>query len=130
MDRRALNKSRMESEALRRAETSTFLADHEPPADYDTATKYTHCSYCLTLTTHRFAPKIQRPLSGRRQYSNVMNYSEANDQSAKIVVAKGSSKVSMHKRHIVTHIRLKQTFNRRIAWWWRNRLQRRKRFFL
>jgi hypothetical protein len=110
MDRRSLHKSRMESEALRRQETSSYLAmklsksssqqnitENEP---YDEETKsvktYFFSSFIdLSLSptptptpppsyvTSRYAPRMRRPLSGRKHFANIIIDAEKNEEIQK-----------------------------------------------
>lgn len=77
MDRRSLHKSRMESETLRRQETSSYLAmrlskntkNHNDDDNYDEDTK--------------FAPRMRRPLSGRKHFANIIVDAENNQDIQK-----------------------------------------------
>lgn len=101
MDRRSLHKSRLESEALRRLESSTFLAasfdTHSPgkrPARPLSAGNSRYGSGVLSSTTmrsynqcsigrtHRYAPVVKRPMSGKRQYKSALEngYEEMAEQ--------------------------------------------------
>lgn len=66
MDRRDLHRSRLESEALRREETSSYLAGPQNAEDAAMFENSTH------RETSRFAPKMRRPLSGKRHFANVI----------------------------------------------------------
>lgn len=67
MDRRSLHKSRLESEALRRLESSTFLA-----ASFDSHSPGKKPTRPLSAGNSRFAPVVKRPMSGKRQYMSAM----------------------------------------------------------
>ena len=81
MDRRSLHKSRMESEALRRQETSSYLAmklsksnsqNIAESEQYDEETKsvkpFSSSHLLIPLFHSRFAPRMRRLLSGRKHY--------------------------------------------------------------
>jgi hypothetical protein len=67
MDRRDLHRSRLESEALRREETSSYLAGPQNSEDMHTFENSVHSE------TSRFVPKMRRPLSGKRHFANIIN---------------------------------------------------------
>lgn len=97
MDRRALSKSRLESEELRKQETSAYLAAPDDAADdSDSHSKY--------------APKMRRPLSGRR------NYQEAIDTVSKEAVGKESSEANLKviKDNTITEEKL-STLSRKVV---------------
>lgn len=78
MDRRSLLKSRLESEALRRLESSTFLA-----ASFETHNTTTGNKIRPLSGGHsRYAPIVKRPMSGKRQYMSAMEngYDELDEQ--------------------------------------------------
>lgn len=101
MDRRSLHKSRLESEALRRLESSTFLAasfdNHSPSKKPTVGTGAVRplsagnsrselmliCS-CSAFADfiHRYAPMVKRPMSGKRQYMSALDngYEEMREQ--------------------------------------------------
>lgn len=101
MDRRSLHKSRLESEALRRLESSTFLAasfDAHSPGKKQTCTArplsagnsrlVILCIFSLLVLMFlfvllcRYAPMVKRPMSGKRQYMSALDngYEEMREQ--------------------------------------------------
>lgn len=96
MDRRSLHKSRMESEALRRQETSSYLAmklsksnsqniaESEPYDEETKSVKPFFSSHLLIPIFHsRFAPRMRRPLSGRKHFANIIIDAEKNEEIQK-----------------------------------------------
>jgi hypothetical protein len=67
MDRRDLNRSRLESEALRREESSSYLAGPQNSEDM-AAAQSSMCS-----DNSRYVPRMRRPLSGKRHFANIIS---------------------------------------------------------
>mmetsp|Transcript_1746 Transcript_1746/g.3293 ORF Transcript_1746/g.3293 Transcript_1746/m.3293 type:complete len:693 (-) Transcript_1746:314-2392(-) len=74
MDRRDLHRSRLESEALRREETSSYLAGPQNSDDLNLLGDST------LSDNSRFVPSLRRPLSGKRHFANIITDIELDDE--------------------------------------------------
>ena len=72
MDRRDLHRSRLDSEVLRREETSSFLAAPQNLEDI------TGSNESLFSETSKYVPSMRRPLSGKRHFAGIINEIEEN----------------------------------------------------
>ena len=72
MDRRELQRSRLESEALRREETSSYIAGPQKIEDIV-------ASSSLYDDNSRYAPKMRRPLSGKQHFAGIIRDIEDNE---------------------------------------------------
>jgi len=90
MDRRALHKSRLESDTLRREESSSFLAGKQNPENISEKDYYDEST--------RYAPPMRRPLSGRKHFANVIVDAENNEDIQ-------STKDSLKSLDSVTNLR-------------------------
>jgi hypothetical protein len=101
MDRRSLHKSRMESEVLRRQETSSYLAIKQKNTAGGLTESEPYHEQTRSVTSHplalpsppphryvtrhsdRYAPPMRRPLSGRKHFANIILDAEKNENIQK-----------------------------------------------
>jgi hypothetical protein len=87
MDRRDLHRSRLESEALRREETSSYLAGPQNSEEMKALSESTYSE------SSRFVPSMRRPLSGKRHFANIITDVELDDdiQTTKLAIETSGS---------------------------------------
>lgn len=96
MDRRDLHRSRLESEALRREETSSYLAGPQNSEEMDILAASTYSD------SSRFVPAMRRPLSGKRHFANIIKDIELDEdiQTTKHAVEKSGALNSTSLREV------------------------------